>query len=409
MKALFSFITFCAFCCLSSYAEKTPVSKWRAVIHRQDNNNIVFTFEEQQKDEKTVLYVLNAGERLRVDSVRFTDDSVFIKMPVFESSFKAKTTGGKWNGVWIRGTSGEEQVMPFTAEKNDYRFALTDGPSKVNINGRWAVKFAGDSAGKANSIAEFRQNGNMIEGTFLTPTGDYRFLEGVVTGNTLKMSGFDGGHAVLFTADIIDKNTIQNGKHFSGFKYSEGWSAVKDANAKVKTDEAAMFLKPGEEKLNFRFPDINGHPVSINDHRFKNKVVIVQLMGSWCPNCMDETAFLSDYYNKNKQRGIEIVALAYEYSTDFERSQKSLRKFQQRFNVQYPILITGVTVSDSLRTEKTLPQLTPIKVFPSSIIIDKQGKVRKLDTGFFGPGTGEHYEAYKKEFYETVNKLLEEK
>lgn len=409
MKALFSFITFCAFCCLSSYAEKTPVSKWRAVIHRQDNNNIVFTFEEQQKDEKTVLYVLNAGERLRVDSVRFTDDSVFIKMPVFESSFKAKTTGGKWNGVWIRGTSGEEQVMPFTAEKNDYRFALTDGPSKVNINGRWAVKFAGDSAGKVNSIAEFRQNGNMIEGTFLTPTGDYRFLEGVVTGNTLKMSGFDGGHAVLFTADIIDKNTIQNGKHFSGFKYSEGWSAVKDANAKVKTDEAAMFLKPGEEKLNFRFPDINGHPVSINDHRFKNKVVIVQLMGSWCPNCMDETAFLSDYYNKNKQRGIEIVALAYEYSTDFERSQKSLRKFQQRFNVQYPILITGVTVSDSLRTEKTLPQLTPIKVFPSSIIIDKQGKVRKLDTGFFGPGTGEHYEAYKKEFYETVNKLLEEK
>lgn len=409
MKALFSFITFCAFCCLSSYAEKTPVSKWRAVIHRQDNNNIVFTFEEQQKDEKTVLYVLNAGERLRVDSVRFTDDSVFIKMPVFESSFKAKTTGGKWNGVWIRGTSGEEQVMPFTAEKNDYRFALTDGPSKVNINGRWAVKFAGDSAGKVNSIAEFRQNGNMIEGTFLTPTGDYRFLEGVVTGNTLKMSGFDGGHAVLFTADITDKNTIQNGKHFSGFKYSEGWSAVKDANAKVKTDEAAMFLKPGEEKLNFRFPDINGHPVSINDHRFKNKVVIVQLMGSWCPNCMDETAFLSDYYNKNKQRGIEIVALAYEYSTDFERSQKSLRKFQQRFNVQYPILITGVTVSDSLRTEKTLPQLTPIKVFPSSIIIDKQGKVRKLDTGFFGPGTSEHYEAYKKEFYETVNKLLEEK
>lgn len=174
-------------------------------------------------------------------------------------------------------------------------------------------------------------------------------------------------------------------------------------------DESAMYLKPGQEKLDFSFQDINGRPVSINDKRFKDKVVIVQIMGSWCPNCMDETAFLSDYYNKNKQRGIEIIALAYEYSDDFQRSQKSLRKFQQRFNVQYPVLITGVTVSDSLRTEKTLPQVTKIKVFPSSIIIDKKGKVRKFDTGFFGPGTGQHYEAYKKEFYEIINKLLEEK
>jgi len=123
---------------------------------------------------------------------------------------------------------------------------------------------------------------------------------------------------------------------------------------------------------------------------------------------MDETAFLSDYYNKNKHRGIEIVSLAYEYSTDRERSVKTLRKFQQRFNVQYPMLITGVAINDSMRTEKTLPELTPIKFFPSSAILDKQGKVRKLDTGFNGPATGDHYVQYKKEFEETVNKLLSE-
>jgi len=131
-------------------------------------------------------------------------------------------------------------------------------------------------------------------------------------------------------------------------------------------------------------------------------------MGSWCPNCMDETAFLSDYYNRNRQRGIEIVSLAYEYSTDQNRSLKTLKKFQQRFNVQYPMLITGVTVADSLRTEKTLPELTPIKFFPSSVVLDKQGRVRKLDTGFNGPGTGEHYLEYKREFEDTINRLLRE-
>ena len=165
-------------------------------------------------------------------------------------------------------------------------------------------------------------------------------------------------------------------------------------------ESVAMYVKPGEESLDFSFKNLEGQQVAINSDRFKNKVVVVQLMGSWCPNCMDETAFLSDYYNRNKQRGVEVVALAYEYSTDWERSVNSLKKFQQRFNVQYPILNTEVSVLDSLRTEKTLPQVTRIKFFPSSIIIDKKGKIRKLDTGFNGPATGSHYLAYKKEFEE---------
>lgn len=383
-------------------------SFWRAAIKRPDGNNIIFNFQKKTIGKRTVLYIQNASERLLVDSVHFKNDSVFIKMPVFESSFKAKITDAKWEGVWIKGTSRTEQMLPFTAEKSNVRFALSDGAAKININGRWAVKFASDTSKEGSSIAELQQHGNRLTGTFITPTGDYRFLEGVVTGNKLKMSGFDGSHAVLFTGDITSNKKIKNGRFFSGAVYSEEWSAVKNAKATVKLDESAMYLKPGEEKLSFTFPDINGKPVSINDERFKNKVVIVQLMGSWCPNCMDETKFLSDYYNKNKHRGIEVVALAYEYSTNFTRSQQSLKKFQQRFDVQYPVLITGVTVTDSLRTEKTLPQVTRIKVFPSSIILGKHGKVRKLDNSFFGPGTGEHFEAYKKEFYETIDQLLEE-
>ncbi len=330
-------------------------------------------------------------------------------MPVFESSFKAKITDHKWEGVWMKGTSGEEQILPFTASPNTGRFDVSEGNAKNNISGRWAVTFAGDKTKADASIAEFKQNANKISGTFLTPSGDYRYLEGIVTGNKLKLSGFDGAHAFLFTADINSNKQITNGMFYSGAKGNQGWTAIKDANAKVVTDEVAMFMKPGEERLYFHYPNLDGKEISVNDERFKNKVVIVQILGSWCPNCMDETAFLSDYYNKNKKRGIEIIALAYEYSTDFNRSVKSLRKFQQRFNVQYPMLITGVTVSDPQKTEKTLPQVTPIKVFPSSIIIDKKGKVRKFDTGFFGPGTGIHFEEYKKEFYAEIDKLVNEK
>ena len=402
-KTGFAFLLFIS---IAGFSQKIKTTYWQASIHRPDGNNLPFSFTLEEQNKKPILYILNDAEKIKVDNILFTKDSVFIKMPVFESSFKARITNDEWKGEWTKGTAGNDQVLPFTAHKKKDTVLRK---AENNIAGRWAVTFADDKTKEDASIAEFRQIGNKVAGTFLTPSGDYRYLDGIIDGNKLRLSTFDGAHAYLFIADIVNSKQISNGMFYSGAKGKEGWKAEKDANAKVLTDAVAMYLKPGEEKLNFHFADLTGKDVSINDSRFKNKVVVVQILGSWCPNCMDETAFLSEYYNKNKQRGIEVVALAYEYSTDFNRSVKSITKFQQRFNVQYPILVTGVKVSDSLRTEKTLPQVTRIKVFPSTIIIDKKGKVRKFETDFFGPGTGAHYLAYKKQFYATIDDLLEEK
>ncbi len=354
------------------------------------------------------MYITNGSEQIKVYNIRFYKDSVFIQMPLFESSFRVKVDKDNWNGVWMKGTSGSLQVIPFTAERQKPRFTGS-APANYNITGRWAVNFSSDHQDKPTSLAEFVQKGNRLTGTFLTASGDYRYQEGIVTGTKFMLSGFDGAHAFLFTGTLSNAHTITNATYYSGARYKESWTATRDPNAKVSTDPVAMYLKPGEEKLNFSFHDLRGKMVSINDERFRNKVVIIQLMGSWCPNCMDETAFLSNYYNKNKSRGVEVVSLAYEYSTDFNRSVASLQKFQKRFDVKYPMLVTGVTVIDSLRTEKTLPQVTQIKVFPSSIIIDKKGKVRFFDTDFFGQGTGQYFIAYTKEFNKKIDQLLKEK
>lgn len=381
---------------------------WQATLHRPDGEQIIFNFKLENISGKKVMVIVNATERIKVDNVCFTADSVFIQMPVFESAIRAAVNKNGWQGSWIKGGSGTDHVMSFSAIKSASRFVATNGNALFNITGRWGLSFEGDSSAAFPSVGEFIQTGNKITGTILTPTGDYRYLQGVVTGNRLRLSTFDGAHAFLFTATIDNDTSISQGIFYSGKTFKESWHGVKDAGATVNADAAAMAMRPGEEKLNFTFPSLDGSPVSINDERFKNKVVIVQIMGSWCPNCMDETIFLSDYYKKNKDRGVEVIALAYEYSNDFNRSVKSLRKFQERFNVQYPMLITGVAVSDSLRTEKTLPQVTPIKFFPSSIIIDKKGIVRKFDTGFVGPGTGKHYESYTRSFYAYIEKLLAE-
>jgi len=387
-----------------------PVN-WRAYLVRQDSNLVVFNMKTATENGKTIFYVLNAGEKIKVTAVSVTKDSVNFSMPVFESSFKSKRKpDGSLEGVWIKGTGGAYQYWPFIAlPDQSLRFIKNLGKAKTSISGKWDVTITRANGTLRKVVAIFKQQNDKLTGTFLTPSGDYRYLEGIVTGDSLKLSTFDGAHAYTFYAKIDNAKNISGGVFYSGISGKETWIAVKNDKAPLPSQDAPTRLREGESKLNFSFNDLDGKPVSINDERYQNKVIIIQVLGSWCPNCMDETKFLSEYYNKNKSRGMEVIGLAYEYTTDLERSTRSLQKFQRLFNVQYPLLITGATAADENKTEKTLSQLTPIRSFPTTIFIDKKGIVRQIKGTFYGPGTGKYHDDFKKEFYSIVDGLLNEK
>ena len=398
LLALFSF----------SAVADTPLrlGVWRASIHREDGKAIVFNLDIQQLKGKTVLYVVNGLERMLVKDVKAVKDSLFIDMPVFESSFKLKIESkDSLSGTWIKRGALKDNEMPFTASaKQAYRFLPVNGEARANVSGKWKIDFI-NSKGTEPAVGTFNQKGSEVTGSILTPTGDYRYLSGTVTGDLLQLSTFDGVHAMYFTATVKD-NALQDAKLFSSKAPVQEWTGIRDANASLP-DEKLTSLKDGEDgTLDFSFQDLDGKQVSIKDKRFKDKVVIIQLMGSWCPNCMDETAFMSEYYDKNKQRGVEMIGLAYEYTTDVQRSRTSLRKFQKRFDVKYPLLITPVTVTDPQRTEKTLPQITPIKTFPTTLIVGRDGKIAEITTDFFGPGTGDYYTKFVAAFETKINKLL---
>lgn len=409
-KFVFLFAAFTGIFSAVSAQTVIPKGWWRASLQRADGNTIDFNFEVTYTGNKPTWFIRNATERIPLTDIRWEKDTLLAAMPVFESSFRLHyEKDGTLRGFWTRGTSANDITLPVTAVHNQAaRFPQHAQPARQNITGRWATTFTDKKGDNSIAVAEFVQKGRQLTGTFLTPTGDYRFLEGVVSGDSLFMSAFDGIHAFTFSARVDNNKKISGGRVFSGPASTETWTAAANAKASYSDTISAVYLRPGQDRLHFRFPDLDSNMVSISDARFKNKVVIIQLMGSWCPNCMDETAFLSDFYNHNKQRGIEVIALAYEYSDDFHRSQKSLRKFQQHYNVQYPMLITGVKVSDAARTEKTLPEITPIRTYPTTIIIGKDGKVKKTDNGFQGPGTGVHHEEYKKNFNALIDNLLKQ-
>jgi len=392
----------------SSAQNKLKAGVWRGVLTNATGNHLPFNFEVSDTAGKQQIKVMNGDERLKVTDIKIAGDSVFIHMPLFDSEFKLKFYADSLTGQWIKHLGVKDAAMDFTAAPNEsWRFFKDAGKPALDVTGRWAAIF-GDDDSREELVGEFKQTGSAVTGTFLSTSGDYRFLEGGVKADSLYLSCFDGGHAFIFTAKISDDHTLTDGKFYSGYSGLDKWTAVKNENAKLPDAYSLTALKPEYKKIAFTFKDINGKDVSLSDSRFKNKVVIVQILGSWCPNCMDETSyFVSSYYNKYHKKGVEIVGLAYERTTDFAKSQRTLQQLKNHFNIPYPLLITGYTPAKG-DPEKSLPMLATFKGFPSTIIIDKKGDVRKIHTGFSGPGTGVHYTEFIEEFEKLTDDLLAE-
>ncbi|QXV66343.1 TlpA family protein disulfide reductase [Mucilaginibacter sp. 21P] len=409
IKKIFTSAVFVAALFQISVAQtKIQTGVWRGVLKTASANEIPFNFDVTTSGNSQQLYIINSTERFKVTDVKTKGDSVLIKMPLFDSEFKLVRKGKQLVGQYIKHLGEKDVPMEFVATPGlKWRFFENPAKADKNVSGRWSA-IIGEGDGRDTTVGEFTQTGQKVTGTFLTTTGDYRFLEGTVNGDSLYLSCFDGGHAFLFKANITDNNTITGGQFYSGLTGKTAWTAIRDENAKLPDAYSLTALKRGYKKIDFTFKDLSGKPVSLSDARFKNKVVILQIMGSWCPNCMDETAYMVNYYKKYHNRGVEVVGLAYERIKDFAKSQKAVTQIKNRFNVQYPLLITGYT-SNKEETAKSLPALTKVVGFPTTIIIDKKGDVRKIHTGFNGPGTGKHYTEFIAEFEKLTDDLIAEK
>lgn len=400
------FIAVIAACSKPNFDFKTGI--WRGALLTKSGAEIPFNFEVKDSLGKKSLAIINSTERFAVDEVTRKGDSIFIQMPLFDSEIKGVLEDDKIEGIWIKHLADADEVMTFTAEAGvDWRIKKEVSKAKFPISGKWATTFiSSDQADTTVAIGEFKQTNDKVTGTFLTSTGDYRYLEGIVDGDQLILSTFDGSHAFLFTG-IINGEQISKGKFYSGLTYLENFTAKKDDLAKLPDAYGLTFLKDGATKVNFSFPNLDKKQVSLTDEKFKNKVVVLQMLGSWCPNCMDETAFLSKFYERNKGKGLEVLGLAFERSADFEKSKKNIKRLKNRFNVGYDLLITGFT-NDKEDAAKAIPMLNKVVAFPTMIIIDKRGDVRKIHTGFSGPGTGNHYIEFVNEFEKLISDLLKE-
>jgi peroxiredoxin len=392
--------------CANHENQKVEMGKYRAELSTA-GGNLPFFFEIRSNDGISTANLLNGAETVKIDNIHIWNDSLELYLPAFNSTIKAtRSNSGLIGNLTLVKANAVLQVISLKAEQNSNYLFFPNPQYSIDVTGRWAATFTEDDSSTYPAVGEFHQNGSDLTGTFLTPTGDYRYLEGQVKDSTIYLSTFDGGHAYLFKARL-DKSGKLNGGYWSGLTYHESWAAYRNENAKLPDPDSLTYLKKGFTSFNFSFPDLNGKMVSLSDRKYNGKVVVVTLAGSWCPNCQDEAGFLSPFYDKYHNKGLEMIALMFENYDDTARAVGQIKKFRDKFNIKYDLLLAGTNDKDL--ASKKLPMLNKVLAFPTTIFIDRKGRVRKINTGFSGPGTGEHYIALTDEFTRFVEKLLSEK
>jgi thiol-disulfide isomerase/thioredoxin len=386
---------------------KEGVYRGALLIDEKNGLEIPFNFEVKYKGKKPQIIIMNADERIVVDELKQKGDSLNFKMPVFDTEFRTRIVDGNLEGVWINHYKTTNNSMRFKAVFGESkRFLFTPGKVNPVFEGRWETTFSPGTKDSSKAIGVFHheEQTDYVTGTFLTETGDYRYLDGMRQDNKLYLSTFDGGHAYLFVAELKDQ--VLSGNFYAGSTWVEPWIAKLNPDFKLRNADDITFLKDKNAVIDFSFDNLDKKTISLKDKKFENKPVIVQLMGSWCPNCMDESRYFSEVYSQYKTEGLEIIALAFEKTTDFEKAQTQLLRLKKRFDINYEILVTQQTGKD--KAGEVLSALNKITAFPTTLFLNKQHQVVKIHTGFSGPATGGDYEAFKRNTETLIKNLLKE-
>lgn len=364
--------------------------------------------------------IINGEERAAITEVRAEGAAVEIAIEHYDATITASLSddGLTMAGRWRKTTPEGESALAFAATRGHWpRFgeesaaappAPADATAIESVAGRWAVTFTDDD-GPFEAVGEFRGMGDRVLGTFLTATGDYRYLEGVYEDGLLRLSTFDGAHAFLFHARARADGTLA-GDFWSRDVYHATWTAERrddvGADALLPDPFAEVAVTSDDRRFRFSFSDLDGNTVTNTDDRFAGKVVVIDLFGTWCPNCADLAPLLADWHRRYRDQGLEVVGLAFEFTGEPERDARVLRTYRDRFGIEFPLLLAGV--SEKEQAAAALPDLSAVKSYPTTIMIGREGTVRVIHSGFAGPGTGDHYDALVAELEGQIETLLAE-
>ncbi len=389
-------------CGANLFAQVLKEGDWRGAIV-YDIAEVPFIFEVSYKDDflKPIITIVNGEDRAVITDTKIEGDSLNFRVFAFDITIKAKIDGDKLSGRMIK--HYQKGSYTFKADYGKPRFEVKNSTQPEMIEQRWEVTFKPRKDNSYPAVGLFEQDGNKVSGTIVTETSDLRFFEGVIDGNEMTLSSFDGAHAFLLKAKF--DNGTWKGELIFNNGYSEKWEGKYNPNAKIK--DPLKIITLGKNQVQPDFQKLSGDgQQGIKKEDYEGKVLLIQVFGTWCPNSWDQTKYLIDWYAKNKDREVAVLAVNHEANYSQEYGERRIAEYKDKLNIEYDVILGGrLSKSDAA---KAFPFMDRIAAFPTLIVVDKAGYARYVYSFFTGPATGEYYVDFDEKLNAIVDKLIAE-
>jgi thiol-disulfide isomerase/thioredoxin len=389
-----------ALCITSLWANKLggkmEAEYWRLNLSLQGQN---LPFILEHKKNKWILH--NQGERIVLATLKSDTHSVELEFPQYSNRIQLTFKGellDQAEGIWLKQAlpkafefpiSGKQVKYPTRFEMEATKSASQGGPQKFPAKFKLDIQ-DGDEKSVAQLIAK-RPTPGTLAGSILTETGDFRYLEGWwPTKNSWELVGFDGQFAYVLKGSYQEKDQTLMGELWGGAKWHITFQGKADQKFALTDPYSLTKLRPDQKRFHFKGIDLDGKLIDLSIMKRNKKRTLVQIMGSWCPNCLDESVYLRDWMKKHPKlaQDVEIIALAFEKSPDESTAKARLNKWRKHLEIPYSVVLATHNLTEK-KVIEILPEIEKHVSFPTLYYLNEAGEVEKIHTGFSGPATGE--------------------
>jgi len=381
---------------LTPWDGPTLVGPWRAELELA-GGPLRFSIVVDTASVNPAAQLCNGDSCQPFSSVRWVGDTAVFELADYAATIRATMEGDSLVGVYSNVGNRGPRTIPFRAWRG--RWPAAPGPAA--LLGSWDAWF-GPPGRQTPRVFDFRNGPQGFEGTVLSNSGDYGAFWGGSNGRTFTLGHFDGSFVYLITGELAG-DTLRGVFH-AGLRSETPFLATRSAGGAHLKPPTEVTTADTSGPFTFAFPDLTGAIVTNEDPRFQGKVVVVDVFGTWCPNCHDAAPALVDLYRRFHDQGFEIVSLAYEVSGDSAVDGQMVRRFRDKFGIPWTMLLAGI--NDTEATAATLPQLQGFTAYPTLIFLDRTGRVRRIHAGFYGPATGDQYTKLRHDLVTYVEELM---
>lgn len=376
-----------------------PSGSWRAALDLA-GGELRFSLDVYRKGPGFTGRICSGTSCQTVSAVRLAGDTLEFELGDYAASISAAIRGDSLTGAYHNVGRKGPRTIPFRAARGTWPAR----PGSAALLGRWDAWFE-SGFDQSPRVLEFRNGTAGLEGTVISNSGDYGLFAGQMTGDSFAIAHFDGSFVYLLTGRVTG-DTLRGIFH-AGLRTQTAFRAARSTGGPHLTPPTAVTRADTTTRFQFSYPDLEGRPVTADDPRFRGKVVLLDIFGTWCPTCHDAAPALVRLYRDFHARGLEIVGVAFEVTGDSATDAPLVRRYRDKFGIPFPLLLGGVSDADAVAA--TLPQLEGFTAFPTTVFMGRDGRVRRVHAGYYGPATGQQHAAVVAEFRREVERLLSEK